>query len=290
LANSLRRRLHPENGGKLEAFQCAAEVSREVYRVGATELPPHQKDPVPIFLIGMPRSGSTLAEHVLTMHSRVAPAGEFSYFVNALDQWADERGLGDRRAACRGFAGAALDSLESVKRQYLSWLCFHRKSGRYVTDKMLYNFQHVGPILQLFPNAPIIECVRSPMDSCWSIYKTSFAAQHHYADDQREIAKVYKIYRKMMDFWRERYPNRIYLLRYEELIANPDSAIRKLLDYCGLEFEEHCLTPSANPRSVRTASLSQVRQPLYSSAIGAWRPYADYLQPMRDALGELAEE
>ena len=288
LANSLRRRLHPENGGKLEAFQRNAEAYRNAYRLGVAEptvLPPLQGEPIPIFLIGMPRSGSTLAEHVLTMHSGVDPAGEFSYFVNALDQWADEQGFADRHEACPLFAVAAPESLESVRRQYLSWLGFHRQAGRFVTDKMLYNFQFVGPVLQLFPNAPVIECVRSPMDSCWSIYRTSFAALHHYADDQKDIAEVYKIYREMMDFWRERYPDRIYRLRYEDVIADPNREIRKLLDFCGLEFEERCLTPSENPRPVRTASLSQVRKPFYSGAIGAWRPYADYLKPRMMATG-----
>lgn len=295
LANTLRRKVEPDNSGRYQAFRDTADAYREAYvrRVAPpVSLTEQCREPwsSPVFLVGMPRSGSTLAEHVLTRHSQVDPGGEFAYLVNALHSWSVKRGFTDRNKGLRMLVEADPESLESIRDQYLSWLNFHRETGRIVTDKMLYNFQHIGPILQLFPDAHIIECARNPMDTGWSIYRTSFAEDHHYADDLADIARVYGIYRETMDFWRELYPNRIYRLQYEDVIADPESEIRKLLAYCGLDYEEACLTPSANPRPVRTASMSQVREPFYRGSVGAWRAYEPFLQPLVEGLGDLYED
>ena len=295
LANTLRRKVEPENSGNYQAFRDTADAYRKAYRRALA--PPvslleeeQEPGPSPVFLVGMPRSGSTLAEHLLTRHSQVDPGGEFAYLVNALHNWSVKKGFTDRNQGLRMLVEEDPESLQSIRGQYLAWLNFHRENGRIVTDKMLYNFQHIGPILQLFPGACIIECARNPMDTGWSIYRTSFAEDHHYADELGDIARVYGIYGETMKFWRELYPERIYRLQYEDVIADPESEIRKLLAYCGLDYEEACLTPSANPRAVRTASMSQVREPFYQGSVGAWRAYEPFLQPLIEGLGDLYED
>ncbi len=155
----------------------------------------------------------------------------------------------------------------------------------HVTDKMPLNFIWTGFILTAMPEAKVINLQRSPVATCWSVFKHYFSSKgNNYAYDLIDVAEYYKLYIDLMGFWRERFPNRIYDLNYETLTESPEEETRKLLDYCGLDWEGQCLEFHKTKRAVKTASSVQVRQAMYKGSSEAWRKYETHLQPMLQAL------
>ncbi|NNJ93061.1 MAG: tetratricopeptide repeat protein [Gammaproteobacteria bacterium] len=233
----------------------------------------------PVFILGMPRSGTTLAEQILASHSGVYGAGELEEMNNLVNEI-------QVRTASR--FPDALEKLvendwEELANQYINRVS-RRSTARYVTDKRPYNFRYIGLIAKLFPNAKIIHCQRNPLATCLSIYRYHFSSAEPYATDLTDLGKYYLMYEDLMAFWQQNLPNRIHNLKYEELINNPEQEIDNLLEYCGLPFEENCLEYFNNKRSVNTPSASQVRQPIYKTAIEHWQHYENYLQPLKTAL------
>ncbi len=154
----------------------------------------------------------------------------------------------------------------------------------YITDKMPNNFLRVGLIKTILPNAKIIHCMRNPMDNCFSIFKTDFTGTHGYAYDMVELGQYYNLYRDLMAHWEKVLPGFMYTLRYEEMISDQQNQTKRLLDFCGLPWDEACLAFHKTERRVSTASLAQVRQPIYKDSVELWKRYEKQLEPLRKTI------
>src|SRR5581483_3548811 len=152
-----------------------------------------------------------------------------------------------------------------------------------VVDKLLFNYLHLGMIATLFPRARVIHCLRDPVDTCLSCYFQNFAPSYPFKLELRDLGLYYREYERLMAHWAKVLPFQVYTMRYEELTADQEGQTRRLLDYCGLEWDERCLRFTEAERSVKTASILQVRQPMYRSSVGRWRRYQKHLQPLLEA-------
>lgn len=238
---------------------------------------------LPIFVLGMPRSGTTLTEQIIASHPAVHGAGE----------------LPDLGAILRReVAGAAFpDNLPALDRDrlsawgadYVAGLQQRAAGARRITDKMPANFLALGLIHLMLPNAKVIHVGRDPADTCFSCFTTLFNHGQHHTYDLAEIGRYYAAYARLMDHWRKVLPGDAFLdVRYEDIVADQEAQARRLIGFCGLEWDDACLDFHRNTRTVRTASMSQVRQPIYRSSLERWRPYEAFLTPLFDALGDLA--
>jgi tetratricopeptide (TPR) repeat protein len=237
----------------------------------------------PIFIIGMPRSGTTLTEQILSSHSRVVAGGELPTLLDASFRI---RTLADgQRPYPQGLGGLTAADLAALAERYLKELDKLDASGRRVTDKLPFNFMHVAVIDRLFPKAKIIHCRRDPLDNCLSCYFTGFAEEIQFGSDLRTLGRYYADYRRLMAHWHTVLPGRIFDLSYERLIGDTPATIRELLRHCELEWEEGCLKFYETERAVRTPSRWQVRQPIYDHSIGRWRYYRAHLEPLAQELG-----
>jgi tetratricopeptide (TPR) repeat protein len=232
--------------------------------------------PRPLFICGMFRSGSTLAEQILARHSAVTAGGELE-FIPAL--------VGTRlRPYPQALAGASEQALEQLQISYLEELRSRHPHADLVTDKRVDNFQHIALIKAIFPSARIVHTTRNPLDNILSIYFLFFGSSVTYGWDLRDIAHWYKQYRRLMDHWASVYGADIHDLPYEKIVQDPEPNIRRLLDFCGLEWEPDCLAQRPSSRPVRTASAWQVRQPLHQRSAGRWKNYEQHLGEVREML------
>lgn len=247
-------------------------------------------DSSPLFILGMPRSGTTLVEQILASHFQVAAGGEL-HFLNTLILKSPQLGSPFRADTIKlpNYPQIPLVSsseLTELAEAYLDATEFLRKDKKYFTDKMPHNFIHVGMIKLLFPNSKIIHCKREPMDNGLSLYMQNFKVLHPYSYSLSEIGTYYVSYHKLMDHWKKLLPGFIYDLQYETLVNNPEQETRQLLEYCGLQWEERCLEFFKLKRFIKTASAGQADQPLYTSSIGRWKKYEKHLQPLWKILKE----
>lgn len=238
----------------------------------------------PIFVVGLPRSGSTLIEQILSSHSAVEGTMELPDVLMLAKRLGGGRSRGgEYPEAIRDLPAAAIRALGE---EYLARTRIQRKAGRpRFIDKMPNNFQHIGLIALMLPNARIIDARRHPMAACFSAYKQHFARGQSFSYDLGDLGRYYRDYVRLMAHFDEVLPGRIYRVQYEQVIADPEREIRSLLAFCGLPFEAACLEFHANPRAVRTASSEQVRQPLYRDAVEHWRNFEPWLGPLKEALG-----
>ena len=232
----------------------------------------------PIFIIGMPRSGTSLVEQVLASHPQVHGGGE----LQALSRAASTRFTladGIDYSAC--IATASAEDFERIAEHYLQVIAGLGGDASRVTDKMPTNFLNVGLISIVFPKATVIHCSRDPRDTCFSIFKHFFGARGHgYAYDLEELGTFYNLYTDMMAHWRAVSPIRIHELRYEDMIADQEETTRSLLEACNLPWDPACLEFHKTARPVATISADQVRRPIYSSSIGLWQQHEDALAPL----------
>ena len=235
----------------------------------------------PIFIVGMMRSGTSLVEQILASHPQIVGCGE----LQELDRLT-------RRYEARP---DGLDFPESVlafdrgKARYLGQAYIQALSQRAgaavrTTDKMPGNFQYVGLIRLLLPQATIIHCVRNPVDTCLSCFRNYFAGFHPFAYDLAELGQYYRLYTGLMDHWRGIVSDQLHDVCYEELVSDPEAQIRRLLEICGLDWDDRCLEFHQTKRPVRTASAAQIRQPMYTSSIESWRRFEEYLEPLLEGL------
>ncbi len=239
-------------------------------------------DQTPIFIVGMPRSGTTLVEQILASHSRVFGAGELTLLARAI---IDTFPMPDGVDYTGVLDDASAEKFHTVARKYIDGL--PNTDADYITDKLPHNFLNVGMIRILFPNARIVHCRRDPRDTCFSIYKNLFGAYgHFYAYDLQELARYYVGYAALMDHWEDVMPGKLHAVEYETLIDNQEQTTRDLLDACGLEWDPACLDFHKTKRPVATISASQVRQPVYRDSIGAWKAYEKMLQPLLEILDQ----
>jgi tetratricopeptide (TPR) repeat protein len=236
----------------------------------------------PIFIVGMPRSGTSLVEKIIASHSDVHGAGELDYMF-ALGT---SRFLGESN----NYEFQALDAyapgmFEAVGKDYLAMIGKLDDQAARVTDKMPFNMMMVGLIRIALPNAKIIHCVRDARDTCLSILKQNFTTgNYRFAYDMKTVAQFHNLYRQLMAHWHATMPGDIYDVSYESLTHHPEDEIRKLLAACDLEFQERCVDFSKSKAVVKTASAFQVRQPMYTKSVGLWREYEQFLGPMLEEL------
>lgn len=235
----------------------------------------------PVFVLGMPRSGTSLVEQILASHPKVHGAGELNYLDHVQFM---KQGL-DRKNYVQGINSLSQSDLQNMADMY-SKKAFSGVDDdvEFVTDKMPHNFRYIGLIRCLFPNAKVIHCMRDPMDVCFSIFKIKFSGNVGFAYSIKEIGEHYKLYEDLMDYWRKTFPDFIYDLDYTQLVNNQESSIRSLLDFCGLGWDERCMAFHKNKRAVTTASALQVRQPIYKSALQYWKNYEQYLGELKEVL------
>ena len=222
----------------------------------------------PVFIVGVPRSGTSLVEHILAAHPSVFGAGELAD-INALYQATDTSDAGQVSRAASNY----LSRLEGLD-------C----SAKRVIDKMPFNAMRLGFIAQLFPKARVIHCVRDPKDTALSIYGRNFSDWHTYATDMTDIAGYIAGHERMMEHWEEVLPLPILEVEYETLVRTGEPMLRKLVDFVGLPWDDAVMGFHASTRTVATASFAQVRQPLYTSSVGRARPYAKQMRSFRSAL------
>jgi tetratricopeptide (TPR) repeat protein len=239
-------------------------------------------DDTPIFIIGMPRSGTSLTEQILASHPQVVGAGERHELWQIARRLCDTPNPTDLPGC---IAGADRELLQRLGTEYVQRLRRFSASARYIVDKMPHNFLFLGIIRRALPNARIIHCERDPVDNCLSIFKNFFVAEHGYAYDLQELGEYYLLYRDLMQFWHERYPGIIHRLSYEAMVADQEQTTRSLLEYCDLPWDDACLQFHKTSRSVKTASSSQVRRPIYKKSVALWKQYERELAPLLEILG-----
>ncbi|MBF0603804.1 MAG: sulfotransferase [Nitrospirae bacterium] len=242
----------------------------------------------PIFILGMPRSGTTLIEQILATHPQCHGGGE----RNEIYELVDSMGIFSKEHQAYPEATRELryDEVKILGQSYVQSLTLLNHDAPRITDKKPHNFLHVGLIHLLLPNARIIHCRRHPMDTCLSCYEQLFADHHPYAYDLTELGKYYRNYHDLMQHWQKTLPGRMLEIHYEEVIRHPEAMIRRILDHCALAWDERCLDFHLTQRPVETASHIEVRQPLYKTSVGRWRMYEEQLQPLRHALGDVFSE
>jgi len=242
---------------------------------------------VPIFVLGMPRSGTTLTEQIIASHPDVHGAGELPdllQLANSPNNW-ETVGYPE---VLRGFSS---EQFRTLGEKYVAGLKGRAPGAKHITDKMPGNFNCVGLIHLILPNAKIVHVKRSPIDTCLSGFSRLFNNSQHQSYDLAEIGRYYRNYHDLMAHWKKVLPKgSFYEIQYEDLVANTEAESKALIDYCGLEWNEACLEFHKTERNIRTASITQVRQPIYKTSVERWRSYEDHLQPLFDALGDLAPE
>ena len=242
---------------------------------------------VPVFILGMPRSGTSLVEQILASHSRVHGSGEREEMLQLADRLSEH--VNDSRPYPACVDALTEDLSRDIAGHFLGVLKRADPHAARITDKMPGNFHHVGLIATLFPNAKIIHCRRDPRDTCLSIFFGDFVGNHPYSYDLTNLGRYYRQYERVMAHWHDVLPGRILDVKYENLVDKQEDWSRRMVKFCGLDWESGCLDFHKNTRNVRTRSNAQVRQPIYRSSIERWRPYEAHLEPLMTALASPAE-
>jgi hypothetical protein len=233
---------------------------------------------LPIYIVGMPRSGTTLCEQILASHSQVFGAGELPDIHQLVEELT-------RSGASYAGRLTAADTRAMAERE-LARLQERGPSARRVTDKHPFNFRHLGLIATLFPRVRFIHCRRDPMDTCLSCFSQDLTHKAIWSGDLKTLGHAYRLYERLMAHWRAVLPARMLEVDYEEVVSDFEGHARRLISFCGLEWEESCLDFHRTSRLVRTPSMEQVRRPIYRSSVGRWRKFERHLTPLRDALAD----
>jgi hypothetical protein len=244
-------------------------------------------DADPIFIVGLPRAGSTLLEQILASHSQVEGTQELAEIQrsvlelngrdNDLDNPRYPGSLGDLKP----------EDFVRLGQTYLRDTKIHRVQGKpFFIDKMPNNFRHVGLIHLILPNAKIIDARRDPMSCCFSNLKQLFANGQEFTYSIEDIARYYRTYLDVMEHWDAVLPGRVLRMQHEDVVEDLEGSVRRILDYCSLPFEEACVEFHKTKRSVRTPSSEQVRQPIFKDGLDQWRNFEEWLEPLQTALGD----
>ena len=239
---------------------------------------------LPVFIVGMPRSGTSLVEQILACHPLVHGAGELRDIFLIAKQLPEVLGTADPYPQC--LDRLTRKNIDAIAQKHLDRLGGLARDVVRVTDKMPHNFMFLGLIDLLFPGARVIHCRRDPVDTCLSIYFQQFNSHHLYAFDLGDLGRYYRQYQRLMAHWRSVVRIPMMEIRYEDLVENQEALSRQLVEFCGLEWDERCLSFHQSKRVVRTASYDQVRRPMYRKSVARWKHYESFLGPLLAALGE----
>ena len=232
-----------------------------------------------IFIVGMPRSGTTLIEQILSSHKMVHGAGELNHAHDFIEK--------NFLESTFSFSKSSINDIE--KKEFINFQEYFLKKinsdKNIITDKAPLNFKWIGFLFIAFPNCKIIHSIRDPMDTCWSMYKNFFSSKRlNFSYSLNNLGKYYLLYKSLMNFWSGLFKDKIYNIEYENLIKDNEIEIKNLLNYCDLEWDENCMTFYKNKKSVSTASLAQVRSPIYKSSIEKWKNYSENLKELSDFI------
>lgn len=274
MANSIRHRY-----ARFDRARLADNINRLIGRFTPAFFAANRRfglpDETPLLIVGMPRSGTTLVEQIVSSHPAVTAGEELFFWFN-------------RSSMSRGIAEATALTPEAgrdLAAEYISLLRSIGPSATRVTDKQTFNFQELGLIHLLLPEARIIHCRRHPIDTCLSMYFTYFKGRIPFVSDKADLAFAYRQYSKIMDHWRTTLPSdRLLEVDYERLVSDREPVTRRLIDFCDLDWHDGCLQPERNERTVTTASLWQARQPIFASSVQRWRRYEPWLGELRRLL------
>jgi tetratricopeptide (TPR) repeat protein len=238
-------------------------------------------DQTPIFVLGMPRSGTSLVEQIIASHPEVYGAGELNDLPELIKKL--------QHASPKSNYPSCLSEWNTQKyhktgREYIEAVRKHSDNARYITDKLPHNFMNIGLIKLILPHAKIIHCNRDSMDTCFSIFKNFFSTGHYYSYDMTELGQYYNLYLELMAHWEDVLPGFIYTINYEDLVANQESETSKLLNFCNLPWNDNCLSFHKTKRNVKTASNEQVRRPIYQASVKLWKHYQKQLEPLRKVI------
>jgi tetratricopeptide (TPR) repeat protein len=287
--NALHRAGHPYDAdlNTSRVKRLKASFTREFFRERAGM---GCDAPDPIFIVGMPRAGSTLLEQILSSHSAVEGTTELPDIVTMAKELRAQSGSQEIVAYAEALAAKSAAELRALGEEYLERTRIHRKTDRpFFIDKMPNNFLHVGLIQVILPNAKIIDARRHPLGCCFSNFKQYYARGQNFSYGLADMGRFYRDYVELMAHFDEVLPGRVHRVFYERTIEDTEGEVRRVLDYCGLPFEPGCLRFFENDRAVRTASAEQVRQPIYRDGMEQWRHYEAWLDPLKEALGPVLD-
>jgi tetratricopeptide (TPR) repeat protein len=246
-------------------------------------------DPAPIFVVGLPRAGSTLIEQILASHSFVEGTQELPDLMSIAIRLSGRKHLDEASAYPGILADMSPAALRQLGEEYLERTRVHRSGAPYFIDKLPNNFMHVGLLHLILPNAKVIDARRNPMDCCFSCYKQLFAKGQNFTYSLKEIGAYYHDYLYLMEHWDRVLPGKVLRVLNEDVISDPEGQIRRLLAYCRLPFEASCLSFYENQRPVRTPSADQVRRPVNAKGVGRWRAFEAQLMPLAEALEDAGQ-
>lgn len=266
---------HPGSNAALKSF------FNEAYFAGAK--PSGSDSNAPIFVVGLPRSGSTLVEQIITSHSQVDATGELTG-ITSITRQLNASTLPGKGQYPKSLANLGEFQLRELAQQYLDEARSFGHGAAYFVDKAPDNFNHIGLIKTLFPAAKIIDVRRDPLASGWSMYRQFFADSFLFSYDLVNIGKYYNEYVGLMNHWQAVLPGQILTVNYEELVADLPGHVERILQFCDLDFEEQCVDFHLNKRAVATPSSEQVRQPIYTDALEHWKNYEQFLTPLKQTI------
>ena len=232
-----------------------------------------------IFILGMPRSGTSLVEQILSSHNNVFGGGELNFLSKIV-----ENNFLKEQDFKKLDTSEIIQILKNCKHEYFSQVNLLDETTKVFTDKAPLNFRYIGFIKKIFPNAKIVNCIRDPIDICWSNFKNFFSAGLYFSNNLEDIGNFYKLYKDLMNYWDNLFPNFIYNIEYQRLIDDPKNEIEKLLAHCNLEWDDNCLNHHENTRSIKTVSSTQARKPIYKVKTKAVEPYMEYLLPLNKII------
>ncbi len=252
---------------------------KEIFNNNINQLKPYGQKM--IFILGMPRSGTTLIEQILSSHKNVYGAGELSFLKDIIEK----KIFVNKSKLDVSLQNLNPEILKQIKDYYLKKIEIFKNTKEYLIDKAPLNFKWIGLIMSIFPDSKVIHCTRNPMDICWSNYKNTFSSKlMNYTYDFNDLANFYNMYEDLMKYWIKKYNKKIFKMDYENLITNKELETKKLLKFCNLDWDDNCLNFHKNKRPVSTASLAQVRQPLYKSSVEKWKNYSKDLETLKKKL------
>ena len=286
--NAIRRVNHRHNA-RINVFNAARQMKALNAEFFATREGYGCDTPDPIFVVGLPRSGSTLLEQILASHSQVEGTAELTDIITISRKLGQKSRQNPASKYPEILTGLSAEKCRELGEGYIKTTRIQRSDTPYFIDKMPNNFLHVGLIHLILPNAKIIDARRHPMACCFSGFKQLFARGQTFTYDLADVGRYYRDYMILMDHWDQVLPGRVLRVQYEDMVTDTETQIRRLLEHCNLEFEEQCLRFYETKRAIRTPSAEQVRQPIYTQGLEQWRNFEAHLGPLKKALGPALE-